>query len=286
MLHWDFTASEELVTRYVSMQALDGFALSDGSEIIGYTYWVSEEHKGLIGDLYVRDAYRTPAHENLLLRALLSHMRRNPWIQRVEAQLMQMCSRGSQVIDDIAPHAAYLRHFMLAPLSGVQSMRAIGTDPIRLEPWTLRWLDSSAELISAVYAGHVDSEINDQYHSAHGAKRFLQNIVQYPGCGHFSPQCSWVAIHDRLGVVGLSLASKVASNVGHIAQLCLAPEFQGRGAGYELLRRSLEAMRNEGAEEVSLTVTASNTHAIRLYEHAGFRSIYTFEALVWPELKP
>src|SRR5512147_3013531 len=69
LLHWDFTPSADLVTRYVSMQALDGFVLLDEGDPVGYVYWVMEDHKGLIGDLYVRDAWRSPANENMLMGA-------------------------------------------------------------------------------------------------------------------------------------------------------------------------------------------------------------------------
>ena len=35
-----------------------GFALLDRGEVVGYGYSVLEDHKGLIGDLYVRPAWR------------------------------------------------------------------------------------------------------------------------------------------------------------------------------------------------------------------------------------
>jgi ribosomal protein S18 acetylase RimI-like enzyme len=287
LLHWDFSPSADLVSRYVSMQALDGFALLDESDVVGYAYWVAEDHKGLIGDLYVRDAWRSPVNENMLLGAAISQLRRSPWIRRVEAQLMQLGARGSQVAPGgLRPHV-YQRHFMLATAASLDQKRVLDVSPeLRLEHWGPRWLEDCSELISAVYKGHVDSEINDQYHSPRGARRFLQNIVQYPGCGYFSHTSSFVALDQQGRVRGLSLASMVAPRVGHIAQLCVAHQFQGGGAGYELLRRSMAALADQGAEEFSLTVTASNARAIRLYEHFGFRAIYHFDALVWDRLWP
>jgi ribosomal protein S18 acetylase RimI-like enzyme len=287
LLHWDFTPSAELVSRYVGMQALDGFALLDGDEAVGYTYWVAEAHKGLVGDLYVRDAWRTPGNENLLLAAALGQLRRSPWIRRVEAQLLQLSARGSQVAPAGLRPRVFQRLFMMAPATGTSGHRAVKLEPeLRLENWSTRWLDESAELIADVYRGHVDSEINDQYHSVSGARRFLQNIVQYPGCGHFSGACSWVALDDAGRARGLSLSTMVSPEAGHIAQICLSRELQGLGAGYELLRRSMESLERAGAKEVSLTVTSANDHAIRLYERFGFRAIYQFEALVWEGLWP
>ncbi|WP_321477548.1 GNAT family N-acetyltransferase [uncultured Paludibaculum sp.] len=285
LLHWDFTPSADLVTRYVAMQALDGFVLVDDGEPVGYVYWVMEDYKGLIGDLYVRDAWRSPANENMLMGAALGEMRRHSWIRRIEAQLMQLSIRGGQVAPAGVHPRVYPRHFMLAPTEGLDAIRPVQLAPeVRLENWNMRWLDASAQLISSVYQGHVDSAINDQYNSGQGARRFLQNIVQYPGCGHFSHAASWVALDREGRVVGLSLASKVATDIGHIAQLCLARDLQGGGAGYEMLRRSMQSLAYDGCGEVSLTVTASNDRAIRLYERFGFRAIYHFEALVWESL--
>ncbi len=287
LLHWDFGPSADLVLRYAAMQALEGYALVDGTEVVGYTYWVSEEHKGLVGDLYVRDAWRTPANENLLLEGALAQLRRSPWIRRVEAQLMHLASRGSQLAPSGLRPRAFCRHFMLAPTDGIEHRRTGDYVPeLRYQQWSPRYLEDAAELIAHVYYGHVDGEINDQYHSAHGARRFLQNIVQYPGCGHFSPQCSWLAIDAAGRTQGLCLATMVSEQSGHIAQICLAPEYQGSGAGYEMLRRSMAALVAGGASEVSLTVTASNERAIRLYDRFGFRAVYQFDALVWEKLWP
>ena len=48
-LDWDFEPSAELVRRFVGMQALNGFALLEGERTIGYSYYIREEKKGLIG---------------------------------------------------------------------------------------------------------------------------------------------------------------------------------------------------------------------------------------------
>lgn len=286
LLKWDFAASAELVLRYAAMQALEGFALISGGEVAGYVYWVSEEQKGLIGDLYLRDAFRSPTNENLLLGAALGQLRRCPWIRRVEAQLMHLVSRGSQVAAAGLRPVTHARHFMLARLERPMAMRAFALPGLRFEPWSPRRLDEAAGLIAEVYADHVDAQINDQYNSPEGARRFLQNIVQYPGCGHFAPLASYLMLDESGRAQGLSLASHVARETGHIAQIGVSKTYQGTGAAYELLRRSMVALAEAGARDVSLTVTASNARAIKLYERFGFTAIHHFEALVWRSLWP
>ena len=63
--------------------------------------------------------------------------------------------------------------------------------------------------------------------------------------------------------------------------MCVTPQFKGKGCGYELLRRSLDALANAGCRAASLTVTATNTEAIALYERLGFRTVKEFSACIW-----
>src|SRR3954454_1667293 len=73
-LEWDFDKPADLVRRFVDMGALSGSALVEDGEVSGYMYYVLEEDKGLIGDLYVRRQMRTADRENLLLSAALDSM--------------------------------------------------------------------------------------------------------------------------------------------------------------------------------------------------------------------
>jgi ribosomal protein S18 acetylase RimI-like enzyme len=113
-----------------------------------------------------------------------------------------------------------------------------------------------------------------------GARRFLNNIVQYPGCGAFFGPGSFAAV-DQQTLCGASLASLVSRDVGHITQVCVARSYQGTGLGYELMRRSMNALAAHGCRAVSLTVTAANESALRLYRNMGFAPRRPFQAFVW-----
>ena len=86
-LDWDFGNSAQLVERFVDLHALNGHALIEDGEAIGYTYYVYEEHKGLVGDLYVRASARTPENERRLLERVIDSLLAAR-VRRVEAQLM------------------------------------------------------------------------------------------------------------------------------------------------------------------------------------------------------
>jgi ribosomal protein S18 acetylase RimI-like enzyme len=156
------------------------------------------------------------------------------------------------------------------------------TQPVWFDSWSERKQDEAATLIAAAYRGHVDSEINDQYRSPAGARRFLMNIVQFPGCGAFFQPASYVAVDPATGrLSGICLASLVHADVGHVTQVCVSGTARGTGVGYELIRRSLESLGRHGCRKVTLTVTAANTEAIALYERMGFRKTRNFSAYVW-----
>jgi ribosomal protein S18 acetylase RimI-like enzyme len=153
-------------------------------------------------------------------------------------------------------------------------------------PWAEHYHEAAAEVIALAYVGHVDSQINDQYRTTNGARRFIYNIVQFPGCGSFFRQGSFVALHPGTGrMMGISLVSFVSEQVGHVTQLCVTPNAKGSGLGYELLRESVNALRMHGARRISLTVTCANDEAIRLYGRCGFKDVRRFLSNVWERSK-
>jgi ribosomal protein S18 acetylase RimI-like enzyme len=288
LLDWDFGKSAELVRRFLDMRALNGFALVDDGEAAGYAYYVLEEHKGLIGDIFVRDPFRTVENENRLLGSVLASLAAAPEIGRIESQLMMCHATGGLPMPRYL--SAFERNFMMLdmPRAALGPARRWGrglgpvASRVYVEKWADQYQEPAAQLIAAAYQGHVDSLINDQYRSVAGARRFLFNIVQYPGCGTFFKPASMAAF-DRLSgrICGVCLASLVMPYCGHITQICVAPWVHGAGIGYELLRQSLTFLREAGCSKVSLTVTASNRKAIKLYEDIGFTTIRKFFAYVW-----
>lgn len=281
-LDWDFTLSANLVRRFVQIHALAGSALvlpGHRGRIAGYSYYVQEESKGLIGDLYLREEYRSELAEQMLFQASLDALWQTHGVRRVESQLLMLGDVARRQVPYANWAKSFPRLFLETPLSEVLPPRRLRPS-ISIVPWTPQWQEATGRLIAGAYQNHIDSEINDQYRSAIGARRFLTNIVQYPGCGTFFAPASLAAFAGD-ALCGASLASLVAADVGHITQVCVAPSLQGSGLGYELVRRSLEALGRHGCRAVSLTVTADNEAALRLYRNMGFTSRRTFHAYVW-----
>lgn len=280
-LHWDYSPSLELIRNFIDSHSLLGYAAWQNGEPAGYGFYVLEDHKGLIGSLYVSSRFPQAEVARLLLREILATLRNTPHVDRVEAQLMPS---GTDLDPVLAGEnfRLYHRQFMLLGLGAGKSDGAKPLAGLRLEPWSDRWAVPAGRLIRLAYENHVDGEINDQYCSEAGANRFLRNIVFLRGCGEFLSQASFVVSDPRSDVpVGLVLTSMVAPAVAHTTQICVLPGYQGRGLGRRLLEGSVDALGRLGFTNLSLTVTSANRRAVTLYERMGFRTIRRFSAGVW-----
>lgn len=281
-LDWDFGPSADLVRRFTSRGMLAGNALVTHGGVAGYSYFVVDEHKGLIGDLYVRAALRSPDTEALLLDTVVRRLMQSRPVRRIESQIILL--DGALTLPLPAPEFSSLhpRSFMMADLASLRLAPVRLPAGIRFEAWNEWRQPEVGTLIADAYQGHIDSQINDQYRSVSGARRFLTNIVQYPGCGTFFAPASLLAMQASTArLCGACLASLVAGRVGHITQVCVEPAMQGTGLGYELMRRSLAALGAAGCQRVSLTVTTANRAAMSLYERMGFATRRRFAAYVW-----
>jgi len=281
-MEWDFGKSAELVRRFVDLRALNGSALIEDGEVAGYAYYVLEDSKALIGDVYVRRASQTVARQNALLESALEPIMANSFIGRIESQLMM----AGLAPGGAAPYADYLsvyeRNFMRLDLGRAALAEGNVRRPMYLEKWSDHYQEAAAQAIAAAYVGHIDSRINDQYRSGGGARRFLHNITQSPGCGVFFRPASYVALEAVSGrLCGLSLTSLVAPGCGHITQICVTPTVRGTGIGHALLRQTLISLREADCRAASLTVTAANEDAVALYERVGFETVRRFPAYVW-----
>ena len=281
-LEWDYEKSADLVRRFVDLRALNGSALVEDGQVVGYLYYVLEDNKGLMGDLYVRRELRTPERENQLLEWALQAVMACPPITRIESQLMMLRYSPDRHIPRAGCLSSFERNFMRVDLRRSALSEGRVRRPMYIEKWSDHLQDAAAHLIAAAYTGHIDGSINDQYRTPAGARRFLYNIVQYPGCGTFFRPASFAAFEASSGhLCGISLASLVAPECGHITQICVSPSVRGTGIGHALLRRSLIALRDLGCHSASLTVTAANEDAVQLYERVGFHIMRRFSAYVW-----
>jgi ribosomal protein S18 acetylase RimI-like enzyme len=298
-LRWDYRASADLLLQYLDSRVLPGFVAVERGRVSGYVFCVYEDRKGVIGDVFAmsKNPRGVPAVEieSRLLQHLIELLQNSPGIERIESQLLLHPHDQHAEIFRQAGFELYRRLFMERDLDKHPSLshntlaEAVSQLPPRchLRPWDESDFTPAGRLISAAYANHLDSHINEQYRTVGGSLRFLHNIVRFPGCGIFDPKSSWVI--DRPGgdeLVGLLLCSTVREDVGHVTQICVASEYRGRGLGKLLIEKSAISLRNRGFHALTLTVTEQNTNAVALYRATGFVDRHSFDAMVWDHALP
>jgi ribosomal protein S18 acetylase RimI-like enzyme len=293
LLAWDYSTSAEMILRYMDAKILPGYAAIERGSIFGYSFFVYEQSKGVIGDLFVRDSVRDSGRdggrnsgrhevEERLLTHVIETLQQSPGIHRVEAQLL---THHTGEVSQPFLQQGFSRHprvFMNFDI-GKHPQTAPSLPPqFEIRGWSEQEYQAAAALITAAYRGHVDSEINDQYRTLTGSLRFLNNIVRFPGCGTFDPQASFVVADRRTrALIGLILCSQVRPDVGHITQVCVLPEYRSAGLGEAMLAATTRNLRGRGFHFISLTVTEANDRAIALYKRIGFGSTRVFDAFVW-----
>lgn len=83
---------------------------------------------------------------------------------------------------------------------------------------------------------------------------------------------------DESAILGYVVADAVPNHVrplGHVKDLAVHPDAQGRGIGHDLLARALAVLVSQGVRSVKLEVRPSNEAAISLYRDFDFEVLRT-----------
>ncbi len=88
-----------------------------------------------------------------------------------------------------------------------------------------------------------------------------------------STSCTFVALVGG-EVVGFICSRLYGSrSVGHVANMAVAPEFQGRGIGKALMRAALDHFRGQGMRYARIETLEQNEKGLRFYPSVGFEEI-------------
>jgi len=294
-LRWDYSNSASLVLQYVESHLLTGYVALDQGHVCGYIFCVYEGHKAVIGDVFVSrqhlDEEAAASIEARLIDRLLETLQNTPGLTRIEAQLLLHPHGLHRESFERAGFRIFPRLFMYLDLGARMGSPQLDLSPgpeiegpegAQYRKWTAQDFEVAPHVITGSYAGHIDSEINDQYLSVGGAQRFLHNIVHFPGCGIFEEPSSWVlAPPGSHKLLALLLCSRVSAGVGHVTQLCVLPRLHHRGVGKKLMELCADSLAAQDCDAITLTVTERNTAAVSLYERLGYRVRHRFDAMLW-----
>lgn len=95
------------------------------------------------------------------------------------------------------------------------------------------------------------------------------------------PAAFWVAIHNgrvigyvmcRIERIFSKFETLRVKKAGHVVSVAVLPEYRRRGIAFELMRRTLDSLRDVyKCDESYLEVRVSNEQAIRLYQKLGYK---------------
>jgi len=110
---WDFSASADVIRRFLDMRNLFGFALLRDGKPVGYSYFVNEDRKALVGDLFITAAHRSEAAERVLLHDTIKSAVVFPNVRRVEGQLLGLSFNPCDEVIYGRNLAVFERNFMM-----------------------------------------------------------------------------------------------------------------------------------------------------------------------------
>jgi ribosomal protein S18 acetylase RimI-like enzyme len=276
-LCWDYRDVASAVASGLERRALAGLVLEDGTRTLGYSYYMLDAGRAIVGSVYAAEGSRGQGLEEVLLDGVLAAAQSHGSNDRVECQTLFCTSRFADDRFREAGFRSCARHYLMRRLR----------EPVPVPAHTLRLrsvrrddLPLAARIVHRSHEGSLDAALNLTYATPALCRNFVETLVLRAGCGQFDPQASFVA-EGREGPVGVLLASHLSRTNGHICQVSVLPEAHCQGLGTLLMASALEAFRRQGLASASLSVTVNNRPAYRLYGRLGFEVQREFAAHAW-----
>jgi ribosomal protein S18 acetylase RimI-like enzyme len=137
--------------------------------------------------------------------------------------------------------------------------------------------DEASSIMRSAHAAGIDARMNELYRSSEGCRSLLTSVLRHRGCGAAILDASSVARDPRSDrAAGFAVVTETSPRRAHLAQLAVAPDYQGRGLGRRILSRVIERLTEMGYEGLSLMVSRENHRAVDLYRSTGFELALAF----------
>lgn len=286
LFRWDYSKPSRLILDVVRQRELTGFAAMQGSATVGFTFYVIEDNRCSIGDIYISKSWRGLGADKQLAQAIMDKLDRTARIRRIESQFVGVGNTAATELFLARGFERLDRHYMMARLAEARESDSLAASSygesqnlsnISIRSWKEDDFSSAARIIYRSYRGEHDSRINSQYQTEEGCAELLTILTEHVWCGDFLPSVSRVAIDRATGNrVGVLIASRIAEGAGHIGQISILPAYQGKGLGRRMINMAVSELEQGRYETISLAVTDANLSAYHLYQSCGFRTIHEF----------
>jgi ribosomal protein S18 acetylase RimI-like enzyme len=131
--------------------------------------------------------------------------------------------------------------------------------------------------MQSAHVSGIDARMNELYRSSEGCRSLLTSVLRHRGCGSAILEASSVARDPRTDrAVGFAIVTETSTRKAHLAQLAVAPDYQGLGLGRRILSRVVQRLSDMGYDGLSLMVSRDNHRALDLYRSMGFDLVVAF----------
>jgi ribosomal protein S18 acetylase RimI-like enzyme len=279
-LGWDYSTIRLILASFVKNRQLPGYVAVNSQKAIGYTYYLINQRKGIIGALYASETDRSQEAVEQLLSLAISHLKDFSDIRRIESQIMPFHNLRISPTFTQNGFQYFHRYYLVLSLDSVTENLNILCEE-RIVPWDSGYLARAAEMTVISYYNQTDAEICEDYRTKPGCENYLRSLIENPGCGFFMPKASFISLDERGSFCGFLICSRISTRAAMIPQIAVHPSHQGRGVGNSLIHRSLRELKASGFQSVSLMVSRENQRAFDWYRRVGFRIRKEFGAYVW-----
>jgi ribosomal protein S18 acetylase RimI-like enzyme len=160
--------------------------------------------------------------------------------------------------------------YLSRPL-GPTDVAADGMAAAVTRAWTTADFAGTVRVLAASYAGVPAAECFAPDGTREQWAHYAGQILRTPGCGRFDPVLSRVVCAPGSTIpAAVALATWIAPDAVHVAQIAVAPDRRRQGLARVLMQSVLHASAKAGATQITLMVDRSNVPAVGLYESLGF----------------
>ncbi len=277
-LLWDVSDAFAALRRVLERGSLPGKAVRVGARTVGYAYYAIAGRLTAISGLVVSPDWSGAAVGGTLLRETVGDIQ-GKGARRIESQFVSIDCPWLIPAFEGEGFRTYWREFLRLELP--RSRDPVSPLPmVHLEPCEGPHLWEAAGIMHAAYAGGADAEINELYRTSDGCRMVLEHILSLGGCGIPIGEASAIARHRGRGV-GFVVVTEIAPRQGHLAQVAVLPEYQGRSIGRLLLDYCVSRLTELQFDTLSLIVSRSNHRALEIYRAMGFQAVLSFPVFVW-----
>jgi ribosomal protein S18 acetylase RimI-like enzyme len=277
-LSWDVSSAVSAFRRAMERGGISGKAVRCGSSTAAYGYFIVEAGRGVMTGLAVAPEWSGEEVGPLLVRSMARELT-DRGVSRIESQFVSFDAPWLVPSFEAEGFETFVREFRRLPLSAPAPVERPQpfSGPFVLRPWKSWNLTEASQLMQSAHASGIDARMNELYRSSEGCRSLLTSVLRHRGCGSAVLEASTVARDARTDrAVGFAVVTETSVRKAHLAQLAVAPDFQGRGLGRLLLTRTLERLTEMGYDGLSLMVSRDNRRALDLYRSMGFALVIAF----------